>query len=85
MEKMEQKVNEREARAAALGELSVDSLDKKFRSFEGDTDIEAELAALKGQAPPTRLIVEDKEPVLIEAHDTVDVEAEKVNEADDKS
>ncbi len=75
IEKMEQKVNEREARAAALADLGTDNLDKQFKNFEGNVDIEAELAALKGQtAAAPKLIVEDKEPVLIEAHeDAVDV------------
>ena len=48
IEKMETKVLEREARAAALGELGTDQLDKQFRNFEGKTDIEMELLALKG-------------------------------------
>jgi phage shock protein A len=86
MEKMEQKVNEREAKAAALSELGADQLDQKFKSFEGHTDIEAELAALKGQVSPgAKLIVEDKKPVLIETNDTVDVEAEQVRELEDRS
>jgi phage shock protein A len=45
---METKVAEKEARAAALAELGTDSLEKKFKSFEGQADIEMELLALKG-------------------------------------
>jgi phage shock protein A len=88
MEKMEQKVNEREAKASALSELGSDQLEQKFKSFEGSSDIEAELAALKGQSSPqsgTKFIVEDKSPVFVEANDTVDVEAEHVKELDDRS
>lgn len=47
-ERMETKVAEKEARAAALAELGTDSLEKKFKSFEGQADIEMELLALKG-------------------------------------
>jgi phage shock protein A len=88
MEKMEQKVNEREAKASALSELGSDQLEQKFKSFEGSSDIEAELAALKGLPAPssTKFIVEDKEPVLIEANEQADhVEAEQVRELDDRS
>lgn len=78
MDKMEQKVSEREAKAAALSELNSDQLDKKFKSFEGQVDIEAELMALKaGSTGGQKLITNQnvaKEPVLVEANDTVDVE-----------
>jgi phage shock protein A len=79
MDKMEQKVSEREAKAAALQELGSDQLDKKFKSFEGQVDIEAELMMLKGQGTGgqkmiTNNSVNTKEPVLVEANDTVDVE-----------
>ena len=86
MEKMEQKVLERESKAAAMAELSSDQLDKKFKNFEGQVDIEAELMMLKGSAaPPQKLISahsKQKEPVLVEANDTVDVE--DVSEAEKK-
>lgn len=87
IEKMEQKVAEREAKAAALREISTDQLDQKFKSFEGQVDIEAELMALKGQVAPgaTKLVVEQKEPVLIEARDQEEaVEAAEVTEVDKK-
>lgn len=79
IEKMEQKVSERESKAQALAELGGDSLDKKFKNFEGQVDIEAELMALKGggSAGP-KLIVEkpqqkEKQPVYDDV-DSVDIE-----------
>jgi phage shock protein A len=85
MEKMEQKVLERESKAAALAELSSDQLDKKFKSFEGQVDIEAELMMLKGNTGGSQKLIsasKQKEPVLVEANETVD--AEDVTEADKK-
>jgi phage shock protein A len=86
MEKMENKVQEREAKAAALGEIGNDNLDKQFKSFEGKTDIDAELAALKGSmgmATPPKLVV--KEPTLIELKEKEPdtVEAQEVREVSD--
>lgn len=87
IEKMETKVQEREAKAAALAELGTDQLDKQFRNFEGKTDIEMELLALKGSMGKStdapKLVV--KEPALIEANkdkseDAVD--AQEVKELD---
>jgi len=87
MDKMEQKVLERESKAQALAELGSDQLDKKFKSFEGQVDIEAELMALKGSGGGQKLITGDhskaKEPVLVEANDTVDVE--DIRESDKKN
>lgn len=81
MDKMEQKVLERESKAAALAELGSDNLDKKFKSFEGQVDIEAELLALKGMAPGgQKLIVEKKEPAYVDSADLVDVDDIKENE-----
>lgn len=79
MDKMEQKVMERESKAAALQELGSDQLDKKFKNFEGQVDIEAELMMLKGNTGGGQKLITDgqnksKEPVLVEANDTVDVE-----------
>ena len=92
IEKMDQKVSEKESRAAAMAELSGDQLDKKFKSFEGHVDIESELMALKGSVPNAqpKLIVDSdkkaKEPVLIEGqHQTSSadsIEAEDVREVD---
>ena len=64
---METKVQEREAKAAALSELSGDTLEKQFKSFEGKGDVDMELLALKqsmGKAEVPKLVV--KEPSLIE-------------------
>ncbi len=85
MERMEQKVSEREARATAMQELSVDPLEKQFKNYEGQSDIEAELSALKGEASPPRIIVDQqKEPVLLEKKDpkAETVEAEEVKQVD---
>ncbi len=86
IEKMEQKVQEREAKAAALHELSTDHLDDKFKSFEGQTDIESELLSLKGQMGlGPKLVVKDKEPILIEAKDQPEaVDAQEVREVERK-
>lgn len=65
MDRMEEKVGEKEARAAALAELGSDSLEDKFKDFEGDANIEMELLALKGEAPSSggnnnKLLTQDK-------------------------
>ncbi len=63
MDRMEEKVGEKEARAAALAELGTDSLEDKFKDFEGDASIEMELLALKGEVPAggdKNLITQDK-------------------------
>lgn len=77
IERMETKVAEKEARAAALAELGGDSLEKKFKNFEGQADIEMELLALKGNVGGdggAKLITQDKktgteEPILLEVKD----------------
>lgn len=83
MEKMETKVLEREAKAAALSELSGDTLDKQFKNFEGKTDVEMELLALKqsmGVGGGDKK-VSTKEPMLIEIKGEGDtVEAQDVKE-----
>lgn len=87
IEKMETKVQEREARAAALQDLSGDSLEKQFKSFEGKSDIEMELLQLKasmgkGEAP--KLTV--KEPALLEMESNKsadEIEAAEVKELKD--
>lgn len=84
IERMEQKVVEREAKAAALAELGSDTLDKKFKDFEGQVDIEAELLALKGSmGGGPKLIVDNKQPVPVKNEDSVAVEAEDVQELDE--
>lgn len=84
MDRMEQKVNEREAKAAALQDLGSDQLEVKFKSFEGQSDIEAELLALKGGAPGgEKLIIKDKEPLLIEVDEKDTVDAEQVKRVEE--
>lgn len=87
MERMESKVQEKEAKALALGELSGDSLEKQFKSFEGKSDIELELLALKGEmgktAEPKLINTDKQDAVLLERqHDNVDssIEVQEVRE-----
>jgi phage shock protein A len=86
MEKMETKVQEREARAAALSDLSSDTLEKQFKNLEHKTDVDMELLALKqkmGKAESPKLSI--KEPALLEMNEKVhdDVEAQEVREIKD--
>ncbi len=88
IERMETKVQEKEARAAALAELGTDSLEKKFKNFEGQADIEMELLALKGNMgkPGEKLITQDKknnnnDAVLLELKED-QIEAAEVKEMD---
>ena len=86
MEKMETKVQEREARAAALSEISGDTLEKQFKNLEHKTDVDMELLALKqkmGKAESPKLSI--KEPALLEMNEKVhdDVEAQEVREIKD--
>lgn len=84
MDRMETKVAEKEARAQALAELGSDSLEKKFKSFEGQADIEMELLELKGKMgkaeDTSKLISQDKasagSPMLLE------VDAQEVKEVE---
>lgn len=86
IEKMETKVQEREARAAALADLGSDQLEKQFKNFEGQSDIEMELLALKGsmgKGEQPKLVV--KEPALIELNkekDADEIEAQEVKEVE---
>lgn len=48
-ERLERKVTDEEARAAAYGELNHDSLDDKFKQLESHSDVDDELAALKAK------------------------------------
>lgn len=48
-ERMEEKVNELEARSQAVAELSTDSLEDQFKSLESGGGVEDELLALKSQ------------------------------------
>lgn len=82
MDRMEEKVQERLAKAEAIAELSGDSLEKHFKSIEGRTNIESDLAALRDELGlgPTR--IEIKEPILLEenAESTKAAEAKEVRE-----
>src|ERR1700733_8299145 len=87
IEKMETKVQEREARAAALSDLSSDNLEKQFKNLEHKTDVDMELLALKqsmGKGEKPKLTI--KEPALIEMEsklETDEVEAQEVKEIKD--
>lgn len=90
MDRMEDKVEEKEARAQALAELGSDSLEDKFKDFEGDAGIEMELLALKGEAPggadPSRMISQDKASgssdgeLLLEVKEDDAVDAQEVKD-----
>lgn len=80
MERMETKVAEKEARALALQELGGDSLEKQFKSFEGQTDLELQLLELKhqmGKGDDPKLITAEKQtsgdPVLLEVKEDEEV------------
>ncbi len=86
MEKMETKVQEREARAAALSEMSGDTLEKQFKNLEHKTDVDMELLALKqsmGKGNDKKLTIKD--PMLLEMGDKHgdEVEAQEVREIKD--
>jgi phage shock protein A len=53
LERMERKIRGQEAKAAAYVEMGDESFDAQFKELDYDTDIEAELAALKGGTTPT--------------------------------
>ena len=58
-ERMEEKVRSREARAKAMGDLSNDTLDERFRQLEEEDDVDRQLREMKAQlgagsaAPPS--------------------------------
>jgi phage shock protein A len=47
--RIEEKVGRQEAQAAALGELSTDTTDRRFELLEQDSDVDRQLAALKAK------------------------------------
>jgi phage shock protein A len=55
LDRMERKIRTSEAKAAALTELGDDSFEAQFRELDVDTDIEDQLAALKGEPAPAAL------------------------------
>jgi len=68
MDRMETKVEEKEARAAALAELGGDQLERQFKNIERTTDLDADLAALKDELAMGGTKIEIKEPILLEEH-----------------
>ncbi len=58
LDRMERKIRQNEAEAAALLEMEGSSFDNQFAELEMDDDIEAELAALKGSAPVSGSLTE---------------------------
>jgi phage shock protein A len=81
IEKMETRVQEREARASALAEVGGDQLEKQFKGIETKGDVDSELLALKqsmGKADQPKLIV--REPQLIEAKESDTIDATDVKE-----
>lgn len=58
LERMERKIRSGEAKAAAMIEMGDESFDTQFRELDYDIDIEAELAALKGEAAPAGALAE---------------------------
>ena len=88
IERMETKVQEKEARAAALSDLSSDSLEKQFKNFEGKSDVDMELLALKqsmGMEKSTPKLVVDNPKMLENKHkyDGDAVDAQEVRELKD--
>lgn len=92
-DRMETKIQERENQAAAMGELSGDTLEKQFKSFEGQSDIEMELLALKGMAAGgtaghdgNKLLTQDKhagnsDAMLLDVkHDNSAIDVQEVRE-----
>lgn len=55
LDRMERKIRGKEAKAAALTELGDESFDAQFRELDVDSDIEMELALLKGDTPSAAL------------------------------
>ncbi|MEA2595597.1 MAG: phage shock protein [Thermomicrobiales bacterium] len=51
LERMERKIRGTEAKAAAMVEMGDESFDTQFSELDYDADVEAELAALKGESP----------------------------------
>jgi phage shock protein A len=49
LERMEQKVDQQEARAAALGEVESDSVEQRFAALQTGDQVERELATLKAR------------------------------------
>jgi phage shock protein A len=87
MDRMETKVLEKEARAAALSDLGTDTLEKQFKNFEGKSDVDMELLALKqsmGIDKTPKLVVDN--PKMLEQNHKFDadaIDAQEVRELKD--
>lgn len=53
-ERMEEKVLQLEAQSEAIASLGTDDLQKQFAALESGDDIDAQLAAMKAQLPPSK-------------------------------
>lgn len=53
-DRLEEKVQDKEARAKAAAELDSDTLEDKFAALEKDGDVDADLAALKAKMNPPK-------------------------------
>ncbi len=84
MDRMEEKVQEREARSAALAELAGDQIEKQFKNLESKTDLDQDLAALKNELGMGPTKIEIKEPILLEENNKANetIEAQEVREQD---
>jgi phage shock protein A len=85
IERMETKVQEKEARAQALQDLTGDSLEKQFKNFEHKTDVDMELLALKQSMMEKPKLVVDN-PKMLELDHKLDesaVDAQEVRELKD--
>lgn len=87
-DELERKINEREHRAAALGEMAATPTEDKIKKMDDNAKVEDDLAALKEQMGKVKLVVgKDIEPEQTVVDDNVPmvVEGEVVDEdeADD--
>ena len=65
-QRIEEKVTQQEARAAALGELDTDTTDRRFELLERDSEVDRQLAAMKAKkglaAPETEKALGSGDP-----------------------
>lgn len=84
MGKYEQKIMEREAKAAALGELSRNPAEDKLKALGENAQVEDDLAALKAQMGQVKLVVDKEASASTPAGKTqVDANVPMVPEEDD--
>jgi phage shock protein A len=70
LERMERKIRQNEAQAAAQIEMHDDSLDAQFKELDYDQDVEDELAALKSSLNPSALPESTTEPAATTSSDS---------------